>query len=302
MTKLTPEGAAAQREFHDSATPFSSGKLWNAIAAAAIEASEEVRRLRAQLQEFEASDKMSGMPARQSASRGWIGRRRMTIAELRRLHAASTQGPWKTEPGRGGCGVYALCPDSQWRQVFLATGQACAYELESRGTVDQIQARNAEFISAAHAAVPELLDEIERLSEAMADEPSFDQLNAQGFRATIAAADARYLRLAIAAREVYLAFMGEGSQTGSIEHLGEVLSDVGPGTGRKRCDDERLTAELERTRWVFTELASLKTELTELRVAAAAVLQPPIHQPVDANHFRDYNRLLDARAKLRNLL
>ena len=44
MTKLTPEGQAAERA-HDSG--LGPEEYWNAIAQAAIEASEEVKRLRA---------------------------------------------------------------------------------------------------------------------------------------------------------------------------------------------------------------------------------------------------------------
>lgn len=50
MTKLTPEGEAAAREYYRQGSPSRFNADWNAIAKAAIEASDEVKMLRKHLQ------------------------------------------------------------------------------------------------------------------------------------------------------------------------------------------------------------------------------------------------------------
>lgn len=90
------------------------------------------------------------------------------IEELRRAHEATTQGEWHMETLRTSCGVcHKIGP---WPHKWRAGEEmsACIYDdypSPPEGTDTMLA--NAHFIALAHREWPALLDEIERLREAL---------------------------------------------------------------------------------------------------------------------------------------
>lgn len=82
------------------------------------------------------------------------------IAELRALCAAATPGPWEVDgDGRDICGFTD--------RLGAANGQS-PYEItENNGFMRNDMAADAAFIAAARTALPEAIDEIERLRAAL---------------------------------------------------------------------------------------------------------------------------------------
>lgn len=72
------------------------------------------------------------------------------IAEIRRLAEAATKGPWLIEPGQKIDEIYIVDAPTDGRIARMWNGRTC-------------REANAEFIAVARNALPELLDEVERL-------------------------------------------------------------------------------------------------------------------------------------------
>lgn len=73
------------------------------------------------------------------------------VAELRALADAATPGPWEY-------GTAMCCPDMGW--VDGPSGRVCGLATKS---THGMNAEDAEFCAASRTALPEALDEIERL-------------------------------------------------------------------------------------------------------------------------------------------
>ena len=90
------------------------------------------------------------------------------IKKLREICEKASPGPWKAVASRTAVGVcYRIFPES-WGKV-PDHGGICAYDdcTSLNPHPKGEQAANAQFIAAARTALPELLDEVERLREAV---------------------------------------------------------------------------------------------------------------------------------------
>lgn len=118
------------------------------------------------------------------------------IAELRALAEKATKGPWyaDTTSSHDGFGRYLT---SEVRSVD--DNRVVVEFSNSNGTIEQLdEARidteaiaNAPFIAASREAVPQLLDEVERLDSAL----SLSSLVMEGMNAALAEKDAEIARL-----------------------------------------------------------------------------------------------------------
>lgn len=90
----------------------------------------------------------------------------LNIKKLREICEKATPGSWKAVASRTAVGVcYRIFPES-WGKV-PDHGGICAYDdyTSLNPHPKGEQAANAQFIAAARTALPELLDEVERLRE-----------------------------------------------------------------------------------------------------------------------------------------
>ncbi len=90
---------------------------------------------------------------------------------------------------------------TEWEPITLRQRELVE---DRRQEIVALQSKHERLVTAARAYLEhKSLSKRSTLDAALADEPSFDTLNQHGFERMIAAADARYLRLATAARAFF---------------------------------------------------------------------------------------------------